>query len=208
LYASKDPWSASGDSIAGGMTTPAPSSLEATHRALLERFRKTMNLVGPGPIDEHFDDAASALHGLQPTGRWVDLGSGAGFPGLVLVDRFPQLQVDLVDSRQKRCTFLEMVLEEARIPAERARVLCQRVEALPGATYDGVVSRAFAPPAVALEHAERLLVPGGTAVLFLQNHAPDCPEPQASDPRWEVFHVEHYALGARRRKAVSLHFQR
>jgi len=180
------------------------SRLAETHRALLERFRKSMNLVGPGPVDEHFVDCRRALAGLRATGRWVDLGSGAGFPGLVMLDCFPDVVMDLVDSRQKRCTFLELVLEEAAVAPQRACVRCQRVETLPPATYDGVVSRAFAPPAQALDHAARLLVPGGTAVLFLQDHAADCPAPHDADPRWQPVHVEPYEVGGRRRKASVL----
>jgi len=184
--------------------TSQPNPLEQTHRRLLERFRKSMNLVGPGPVEEHFDDCHRALAAVAPTGHWADLGSGAGFPGLVLAARAPSLRLDLVDSRQKRCTFLEMVLEEAEVDPTQVQVHCTRVEKLPSETYDGVVSRAFAAPATALEHAERLLVPGGVAVLFLQDHAPDCPHPQAEDPRWTVFHVEPYRVGGRRRKAVQL----
>ena len=172
--------------------------LRETHRALLERWRKSMNLVGPGPVDVHFEDSEKALAPLQPAGRWVDLGSGAGFPGLPLAAMHPQLVVDLVDSRRKRCTFLNEVLGRAGVSAERVAVHCMRVENLTG-PYDGVVSRAFAPPAVVLDHAERLLVKGGTLVLFLQEEA-DVP----SDPRFEMFHVEHYEVAGRRRKSVFM----
>ena len=175
-----------------------PSDLLTVHRELLERFRRSMNLVGPGPVEVHFEDSALALAGLEPTGHWADLGSGAGFPGLPLAARWPALRVDLVDSRQKRCTFLEHVLEEAEEDPARVRVICGRVEQLDG-PYDGVVSRAFAAPQVFLDHAARLLRPGGTAVLFLQDDAS-----APADQRFEVFHVEPYRLGPKRRKAVSV----
>ncbi len=170
-----------------------------THRRLLAQWRKTMNLVGPGDLSEHYQDSERALAWMKPSGRWVDLGSGAGFPGIVLASMYPELQVDLVDSRSKRCAFLNRVLTEAGIGTERVRVHCQRVEKLEGGQWDGVVSRAFAPPPKALSHARRLLVPGGTAVLFLQE--------ETSAPVVEglqVFHVEHYVVGGKRRKAVGL----
>lgn len=175
----------------------APDLL-TVHRDLLERFRRSMNLVGPGPVQEHFDDCALALEGLSPAGRWADLGSGAGFPGLPLAALWPELRVDLVESRRKRCTFLEHVLEEAEVDPGRVRVICDRVERVDG-PYDGVVSRAFTAPEGFLEHAARLLRPGGVAVLFLQGDA-EVP----GDERFDVFHVEPYRLGPKHRKSVAL----
>ena len=87
------------------------SDLLSTHRRLLERWRKSMNLVGPGDVQVHFDDCQLALATLTPEGHWVDLGSGAGFPGIPLAATWPELRVDLVDSRKKRCWFLEQVLD-------------------------------------------------------------------------------------------------
>lgn len=130
-----------------------------------------MNLVGPGPIEVHFDDAAQALKGLEPGGLWVDLGSGAGFPGLVLAELHPNLDLELVDSRAKRCWFLEHVVSQAPPRPGRLTVRCQRVEDLPQGVYDGVISRAFAPPPAVVEHARRLLRPGGELVLMLQAEA-------------------------------------
>lgn len=174
--------------------------LRAVHRDLLERWRHITNLVGPGDLDEHFVDCERALAWLKPEGRWIDLGSGAGFPGLVLADLAPELTLDLVDSRQRRCAFLERVLTEAQVPPDRVRVRCERVEALPSGEWNGVVARAFAPPPVVLAHAARLLLPGGVVMLFLQEDA-ELP----TDDRFEVFHVEHYDVdGSRSRKAVGL----
>ena len=181
-----------------GTAEAALSDLMNTHRQLLERWRKSMNLVGPGPIDVHFDDCTLALSGLQPVGHWVDLGSGAGFPGLVLASLWPELQLDLVDSRQKRCVFLEAVLAEAGVPSSRVQVLRQRVEDLTG-PYDGAVARAFAAPERVLEFAERLVRPDGLVVLFLQA---DTEPPERTG--FELFHVEHYEVQKKRRKAVTM----
>ncbi len=171
-----------------------------THRALLARWRDAMNLVGPGDLSEHYEDCTKALAWLRPTGRWVDLGSGAGFPGLVFASSAPPgVSVDLVESRQKRAAFLREVLIAARVPDERVRVLRQRVEDLEPESYQGVLARAFAPPPEVLGHAARLLVPDGVVVLFLQEA--DAPPP---DPRFTVFHVERYSVAGRQRKAVGL----
>lgn len=172
--------------------------LLSTHRALLERWRTMTNLVGPGALDAHYDDARAALSWLEPQGRWVDLGSGAGFPGIVFAAMFPELTVELVDSRKRRCAFLERVLAEAQTAPERVVVRCMRVEGLEPHAYDGVVSRAFAPPPVALAHAHRLLVPGGTAVLFLQAGV----APPTHDGM-TLFHVEPYSVDNKARQAVG-----
>ncbi len=174
--------------------------LLTTHRERLARWRDAMNLVGPGALEEHYEDCRKALAWLRPAGRWADLGSGAGFPGVVFAATAPpDVSVDLVESRQKRAAFLREVLIAAQVPDDRVRVLRQRVEALEPESYQGVVARAFAPPVEVLAHAARLLVPGGTVVLFLQ----DADEPPA-DARFEVFHVERYTVGGRPRKAVGL----
>jgi 16S rRNA (guanine527-N7)-methyltransferase len=162
-----------------------------------------MNLVGPGPIDEHYTDSEAAIAHLEPSGHWADLGSGAGFPGIVFAARFPHVAVDLVESRLKRCTFLEAVLLEAADAVTRRpaplRVVCSRIEDLPGSTYDGVLARALAPPAEVLAHAGRLLRPGGTVVLFLQAGVP-VPTPAG----WKTVGVWPYTVGGRARQAAAL----
>jgi 16S rRNA (guanine(527)-N(7))-methyltransferase RsmG len=175
------------------------TSLGEVHRRELERFRHSMNLVGPGPIDEHFVDSELAVADLEPAGRWVDLGSGAGFPGLVFADLYPEVAIELVDSREKRCWFLEHVL--ALAPRPGVVVRCSRVETLPSETYDGVISRAFAPPAEVAEHARRLLTPSGQLVLLLQE---DALVPLA--PGFGLVEARSYRVGgkARRREVWTL----
>jgi 16S rRNA (guanine527-N7)-methyltransferase len=157
------------------------------HEELLERWRHQMNLVGPGPVDVHYADARAALQGLGARGLWVDLGTGAGFPGIVLAAMFPEAEVELVDSRQKRCVFLEEVLGRAATTGVRVR--CLRLESLEPGAYDGLTARALAEPAVVLEHARTLLKPGGRVVLFLQGDAPVPPHEGfvvAGDRRYQV----------------------
>lgn len=155
--------------------TPSAAALLDAHRLLLERYRGAMDLVGPGPIEPHFTDAVGAMTGLDAAGRWADLGSGAGFPGVALAALHPEATVELVESRQKRALFLGKVVRQA--PLTNATVLRQRTEELPEGAYDGLVSRAYKPPRrVLVEDAARLLRPGGRVALLLGDH-PEVPVP-------------------------------
>ncbi len=142
------------------------TDLLTVHRRHLERARHETNLVGPGPVDEHYLDAERGLADLQPTGHWADLGSGAGFPGIVLCAMFPELRVDLVEPRRKRAEFLSSVVAAAGAP-ERIRVLQCRAQVLTD-RYDGACARALASPDEVLDLAAPLLRPGGTLVLFVR----------------------------------------
>ena len=175
-------------------------TLLETHSRLLERWRKAMNLVGPGPIAPHYEDAHHAIGWLSPSGRWADLGTGAGFPGIVFAARFPAVSLELVDSRQKRCRFLEEVVAEAELTGVTVRRV--RHEDLEPSAYDGLLSRALTSPEKLLGIGRRLLTPGGTLVLQLQEHAPI---PDAGD--YTMFHVEHYVVDGKARKAAGLRFQ-
>jgi 16S rRNA (guanine527-N7)-methyltransferase len=122
-----------------------------------------MNLVGPGDVDHHFVDAAGAVSGLKPRGRWIDLGSGAGFPGIALAARYPLVDVLLVESREKRASFLKHVAREAEL--SNVRIFHGRTETVKD-IFDGVISRAYRPPEEYLGDADRLLKQGGVAVLL------------------------------------------
>jgi 16S rRNA (guanine527-N7)-methyltransferase len=158
---------------------------EMAHMKMLAKWRKAMDLVGPGPLEPHFEDAAMAMAALKPVqGLWADLGSGAGFPGVALAARHPTLQVQWVESRQRRVAFLKRVIG----PLSNAEIMHQRSEDLPDGAYMGLVSRAYKPPAGVFEDARRLLAPGGHVVLMRAALDVDAP------PDFEMFHVEHYTL--------------
>ena len=138
------------------------------HRQMLKKWRKAMDLVGPGPLEGHFQDALNAVKGLSPSGRWVDLGSGAGFPGIALAACWPQIDVTLIESRHKRSVFLRQVVAKANL--KNATVIQGRTEDVQG-PFDGVISRAYKPPEAYLKDAKRLLGPNGQAVLMLGSEA-------------------------------------
>lgn len=157
-----------------------------------------MDLVGPGPVEEHFVDAEGAIRGLAAEGRWLDLGSGAGFPGIMLAARYPQAHVTLVERRQKRAAFLREVVARGALP--NAEVFEGDSDNLPAGAWSGVVSRAYKPPSEYLEDAVRLLAAGGTAVLLTAGSTPEPP------PELVQFHVERYLVD--RKPRVSIRYKR
>ena len=126
-----------------------------------------MDLIGPGDMDHHFIDAQQAVSGLQLRGNWIDLGSGAGFPGIALGALYPSVQLTMVESRQKRTTFLKQVVHQGK--ADNITVLCTRTERIEG-IFDGVISRAYKPPLEFLADAKRLTNIGGMAICMLGAH--------------------------------------
>ncbi len=171
--------------------TPA----EQVHKEYLERWRKAMDLVGPGPLEPHFQDAAHAVAWLDAAGHWADLGSGAGFPGIALAARHPKATVSLVESRRKRSIFLKELV--AACDLDNVSVLHQRVEALAPESLAGVVARAFQPPADLLKTVHPLLEIGGIAVVLVAREDPPGAE------GFEMFHVEHYEVEGKPRRSVG-----
>jgi 16S rRNA (guanine527-N7)-methyltransferase len=93
----------------------------------------------------------------------VDLGSGAGLPGLVVAIAVPSLSVTLAEVRQRRAAFLEFAVEQLGVA--NVTVAARRLEDLTG-EVDLCFARAFAPLPQAWTVAERLLGPGGRLVYF------------------------------------------
>ena len=141
----------------------------ALHLDLVRRWQTRMNLVGPrdlaDPWRRHVLDSAQ-LARFIPAGaaRIVDLGSGAGFPGLVLAllggDAGPR--VDLIESNRRKAAFLDMAIRET---GARARAVCARIESRPVPPAPAVTARACAPLARLLAWARPLLAEDGVAIL-------------------------------------------
>jgi 16S rRNA (guanine527-N7)-methyltransferase len=114
----------------------------------------------------HVNDSLTALE-LEPVRRAqriADLGSGAGFPGIVLAVALPAAEINLIESQRRRCEFLRRVSALAGI--ENARVICTRAEEWREGlnVNDVVVARALGPVPVVLEYAAPLLRVGGSLV--------------------------------------------
>jgi 16S rRNA (guanine527-N7)-methyltransferase len=108
------------------------------------------------------DDSLRALPLLEGRGDpIVDVGSGAGAPGIPLALALPGREIVLLESLQRRCRFLE------QWAPSNARVVCGRVEEQ-GVDWAGAaVAKALAPPPVAAEWCLPLVRPGGAVVLFV-----------------------------------------
>lgn len=119
-------------------------------------------------VDAHVADALVALElaPVRAARRVADLGSGAGFPGLVLAAALPHAEVALVEANGRKCAFLrravaEMRLDNAAVVAERAEAWSRGLE-----TRDLVTARALAALPVLVEYAAPLLVRGGALLAW------------------------------------------
>lgn len=159
------PLGAEGFAAATGVSRETMERLEA-YAALLLAWSARINLVGRATLDDlwrrHFLDSAQ-LHPLLPsqTRSLVDLGSGAGFPGLVLAILGAQ-GVELIEADSRKAAFLR---EAARITGADATVRGCRIEAVPRHEVNVVTARACAPLERLLALGERFIGPG-TACIF------------------------------------------
>jgi 16S rRNA (guanine527-N7)-methyltransferase len=139
---------------------------------LLEKWQRTINLIGKSSLDDlwvrHFADSLQVSQAVPEARRWLDLGSGAGFPGLVTAIKLaeaPGAFVHLVETDQRKCAFLQNVIRETSAPAI---VHCGRLEKiLPGLdeNIDAVSARALAPLEVLLGYAEKFIDHGAVGVF-------------------------------------------
>jgi 16S rRNA (guanine527-N7)-methyltransferase len=114
--------------------------------------------------ERHVLDALRGVSGLPAeAGRAVDLGSGAGLPGIPIAVARPDLEVVLAESRRARAAFLELAVAELALP--RASVFVGRVEDLVDA-FDVALARGFAPPGRTWSIAQRLLTPDGCLLYW------------------------------------------
>lgn len=138
---------------------------------LLVRWNNHINLVAPGSLEDlqtrHIEDCLQVAQLTQAeTGKWVDLGSGGGLPGLVLAiaKADTDLSFTLVESDQRKAAFLRTVAREVGLP--QVTVLSRRIEALPPLNADYVSARALAPLRQLMAYLHLHLAPTGTAFLL------------------------------------------
>lgn len=183
----------------------------AAYAALLRQWQQTINLVAPSTLDDvwhrHFADCAQVLSIASCARTWVDLGSGAGFPGLVvavlLAAPSPRLQgedrgqgqpqgatprVTLIESNTRKCAFLREVVRKtgisSRVPVE---ILSTRIEqAATQASLrapDVVSARALAPLSKLLDLAAPLF--GARTVGLLLKGQDAQAELRAAEKTWD-----------------------
>lgn len=144
--------------------------LEA-YESLVRKWNPRINLVSPGSLDllwtRHFADSAQLFHLAPPSAtHWADLGSGGGFPGLVIAilaaEARPGLRITLVESDQRKAAFLAAAARALDISVD---ILAHRIEALAPLCAEVISARALAPLDTLLGYAERHVVPGGVALF-------------------------------------------
>jgi 16S rRNA (guanine527-N7)-methyltransferase len=172
--------------------------------ALILKWNKVYNLTAlkdpASVLTHHLLDSLAVLAPLRRAwpgpARLLDVGSGAGLPGVVIAILRADIEVSCLDAVAKKTAFVQQVASELRLPNLRA--LHARVEALAG-SYELITSRAFASLSDFVAGSSRLLAPGGVW-LAMKGKPPN--EEIAGLPRdVQVFHVEQLSvpgLGAER----------
>jgi 16S rRNA (guanine527-N7)-methyltransferase len=134
----------------------------------LRRWQRIKNLVGPKTLDEieirHFVDSLQ-LAVLADGEVWADLGSGAGFPGLVLAIGRPGTFVHLVESDSRRCAFLRHVARLVSAPAKVWEGRIEQVLPMLDPVPHVVTARALASLDQLLDMSEQLLMAGATGLF-------------------------------------------
>jgi 16S rRNA (guanine527-N7)-methyltransferase len=161
-----------------GVSRETLSRLKA-YADLLTDWNARHNLVAKSTLPDlwhrHLWDSAQLAPLIPETARTLaDLGSGAGFPGLVLAVMRPELKVTLHEATTKKCTFLQAAAERMGLKIE---VRNARLEDLPPQPFDMVTARALAPLPLLLDYAHRFTAPSSVC-LFLkgQNVGPELTE--------------------------------
>lgn len=137
---------------------------------VLERSRQ-LGFLGPGPVAGHIEHATGFVHavGSDVPHRVLDLGTGGGVPGLVLALAWPDAQVCLLESNERRAVFLAGAARdlgvEGRVVVAHARAEDAGRDPAWRGWADVVTARSFGPPAVTAECAAPLVRVGGRVIV-------------------------------------------
>ena len=150
------------------------SKLDTYYKLLVEENKK-YNLTAITEENQvylkHFYDSLTIIKIINLNNQYLlDIGTGAGFPGLVLKIVFPNLKIDLLDSTNKRCQFLQMVIDKLQL--DNINVIDARAEEYAKDNrekYDIVTSRAVAPLKYLLEYSIPTLKVNGTFISLKSN---------------------------------------
>jgi 16S rRNA (guanine527-N7)-methyltransferase len=140
--------------------------------AQVRKWQPRINLISPGTLPEiwlrHIADSLQLWTLVSNARKWVDIGSGGGFPGLVIaamMAEFPEARTTLIESNAKKCAFLR---ETSRLAALPVDVICGRIEqVLPGfeGPVDVVSARALASLDQLLHMTSPLIARGATGLF-------------------------------------------
>lgn len=170
-------------------------TLQRLHRfeELLLRWNSTINLVSRGDVaslwQRHFEDCLQLVP-LLPVGAraGVDLGSGAGFPGLVLAIA-SDVHFDLIESDHRKAAFLR---EAVAVTSAPATVHASRIEFTTLDQVDVLTARALAPVSELLALGARFLKPAGTMLLLKGARADQ--EIQHAAAQWRMSVTRHKSI--------------
>lgn len=140
------------------------------YEKLLRKWNPRINLVSKNTLDalwdRHFIDSAQLWTIANEGQHWADLGSGGGFPGLVIAtiaaELRPNMTVTLVESDSRKATFLRSAAREMGISP---KIYVERIESLPPLGADILSARALAPLTQLCAYAERHLSTNGYTVF-------------------------------------------
>jgi len=138
--------------------------------ALLEKWNPRINLVSRNSLSDlwtrHIADSVQLFDCVAPEGHWVDLGSGGGFPGLIVAilaaDAAPNLRVTMIESDQRKSAFLRAA---ARETGATCTIIAERIEAVEPQQADILSARALADLETLLGFADRHLNRSGVALF-------------------------------------------
>jgi len=160
--------------------------------ALLAEENTRQNLVAaaslPGVGQRHIVDSAQLLAHVprETSSPWLDLGTGAGFPGLVIAALRPECEVVMVESRARRVEWLERA--RLALGLEQASVIGSRLELVPSRSFRVISARAFAPLPKLLELSARFSTKD---TLYLLPKGRSAQQELLELNRWNhLFHVE------------------
>lgn len=141
------------------------------YQNLVQKWNPRINLVAASTLSDfrsrHLDDCLQVIEAAgYPSGTWLDLGSGGGLPGVVVAIAMSEspLKVILVESDQRKATFLRTVIRELSLV--NVSLVCDRIETIEPLHADHLSARALAPMSKLLGMVQRHLKADGSAWLM------------------------------------------
>ena len=163
-----------------------------TYYAMLADWNTRLNLtaiISPEDVaKKHFVDSFAAAPYLKDEARIIDVGTGAGFPGIPLLILRPDLTLTLMDSQQKKLVFLEAVLKELKLPAECVHARAEDAGRNPKyrERFDAALTRAVSALPVLCELTLPLVKVGGISIAYKGDSAGEL---AASQNALELLHA-------------------
>jgi 16S rRNA (guanine527-N7)-methyltransferase len=159
------------------LNLPLPAGVQQQlldYVALVQKWNKVYNLTAVRDSDKmlthHLLDSLAVVPHVAAARTLLDVGSGAGLPGIPLALALPEAHVTLLDSNHKKCAFLNQAVIELALA--NVRVVCDRVENITlNQQFTVVISRAFSDLPRFSQRAGRLVAPGG-ALLAMKGAQP------------------------------------